>query len=172
MHHPVASLFEEWANPLFCFIMEDLKKKINDLAGSVAGQYGVQVVDIELAGGVRRPTVKIFIDKEGGVTLDDCERFSRAMSAVLDVEDPIASPYMLEVSSPGLDRPLRGLRDFEASVGKLARVITKEAIGKQTFFIGRILEIRGSMIRLTMENEEEVEIPYEKVSKARLEIEF
>jgi ribosome maturation factor RimP len=152
--------------------MEDLKKRIDDLAGSVAGQYGVQVVDIELAGGARRPTVKIFIDKEGGVTLDDCERFSRAMSAVLDVEDPITSPYVLEVSSPGLDRPLRGLRDFEASVGKLARVITKEAIGKQTFLIGRILEVKGNMIRLIMENEEEIEIPYEKVSRARLEIEF
>jgi ribosome maturation factor RimP len=152
--------------------MEDIKKRINDLAGSVAGQYGVQVVDIELAGGVRRPTVKIFIDKEGGVSLDDCERFSRAISAVLDVEDPIATPYVLEVSSPGLDRPLRGLRDFEANVGKLARVITKEEIGKQTFFIGRILEIRGSMIKLMTENGEEIEIPYEKVSRARLEIEF
>jgi ribosome maturation factor RimP len=152
--------------------MEDIKKRINDLAGSVAGQYGVQVVDIELAGSVRRPTVKIFIDKEGGVTLDDCERFSRAISAVLDVEDPIATPYVLEVSSPGLDRPLRGLSDFEASVGKLTRVVTKEAIGKQTFFIGRILEIRGSMIKLMTENREEIEIPYEKVSRARLEIEF
>jgi ribosome maturation factor RimP len=152
--------------------MENIKKRIDDLAGSTAGQYGVEVVDIELAGSVRRPTVKIFIDKEGGVTLDDCERFSRAMSAVLDVEDPIAIPYVLEVSSPGLDRPLKGLRDFEASVGKLARVITKEAIGKQTFFIGRIREVSGSMIRLTLENEEEIEIPYENVSKARLEIEF
>jgi ribosome maturation factor RimP len=152
--------------------MADIKKRISDLAGATAGQYDVQVVDIELAGSVRRPTVKIFIDREGGVTLEDCERFSRAMSAVLDVEDPIATPYVLEVSSPGLDRPLKALRDFEASVGKLARVITNEAIGKQTFFIGRIMSIKGSMIRLRLENEEEIEIPYENVSKARLEIEF
>ncbi len=152
--------------------MEDMKNRINDLAGAVAAQYGVEVVDIELAGGARRPTVKIFIDKEGGVTLDDCERISRALSAVLDVEDPIATPYVLEVSSPGLDRPLKGLRDFEKSVGKLARVITKAAIERQTFFVGRILEVRGSVIRLLTENEKEVEIPFEQVSKARLEIEF
>ncbi len=142
------------------------------MAGSVAEEYGVRVVDIELAGSVRRPTVKIFIDKEGGVTLDDCERVSRAMSAVLDVEDPIRTPYVLEVSSPGLDRPLKGLRDFASNVGKLARVITKEAIGGQTFFIGRIVEVKGDMIRLLIENREEIEVPYEKVSKARLEIEF
>ncbi len=144
------------------------------MAGSVAREYGVQVVDIELAGSARRPTVKIFIDKEGGVTLDDCERVSRAVSAVLDVEDPIRTPYVLEVSSPGLDRPLRGLKDFESSVGKLARVITKEAIGGQTFFVGRIAEVKGNMIRLLIENKEkeEIEVPYEKVSKARLEIEF
>jgi ribosome maturation factor RimP len=152
--------------------MESIKKRIDDLAGAVAAQYGVEVVDIELAGSVRRPTVKVFIDREGGVTLDDCEKISRAMSAVLDVEDPISTPYVLEVSSPGLDRPLRGLKDFERSVGKLARVITKEPVGKQTFLIGRILEVKGSIIRLMMENETEVEIPYEQVSKARLEIEF
>jgi ribosome maturation factor RimP len=152
--------------------MEDTKKRITELAGSVAQEYGVQVVDIELTGSIRRPTVKIFIDKEGGVTLDDCERVSRAMSAVLDVEDPIRTPYVLEVSSPGLDRPLKGLKDFESSTGKLARVIMKEAIGGQTFFIGRIVEVKGSVIRLLMENNKEIEVPYEKVSRARLEIEF
>ncbi len=152
--------------------MEDIKKRINDLAGAVAAQHGVEVVEIELAGSTRKPTVKIFIDKEGGVTLDDCERISRGLSAVLDVEDPIRTPYVLEVSSPGLDRPLRGPGDFEKSIGKLARVITKEAIEGQTFFVGRILQIKGNTIRLSTENGKEVEIPYEQVSKARLEIEF
>jgi ribosome maturation factor RimP len=152
--------------------MENMQKKITELAGSVAREYGVRLVDIELAGGVRRPTVKIFIDKEGGVTLDDCERVSRAVSAVLDVEDPIRTPYLLEVSSPGLDRPLKGLDDFESSVGKLARVVTREAIEGQTFFIGRIDGVKGNMIRLLIENKKEIEVLYEKVSKARLEIEF
>ncbi|MEJ2695008.1 MAG: ribosome maturation factor RimP, partial [Candidatus Sulfobium sp.] len=74
---------------------------ITGLADSVASQNGVRVVDVEIAGSLRKPTVRVFIDKEEGVTLDDCERVSRALSAVLDVEDPIHSPYVLEVSSPG-----------------------------------------------------------------------
>jgi ribosome maturation factor RimP len=152
--------------------MEDIKKKISGLAGSVAAEYGVEVVDIEFAGSVRRPTVRIFIDKAGGVTLDDCARFSRAVSAVLDVEDPIRSPYVLEVSSPGLDRPLKRLRDFEMNTGKLARIITKESMERQNFFVGRITEVLDNTIVLTMKDNNEIKIPFELISRARLEIEL
>ncbi len=152
--------------------MEDIKGKIAELAGSVAVEQRVEVVDIEFAGSMRKLTVRIFIDKTGGVTLDDCAFFSRAISAVLDVEDPIKSSYVLEVSSPGLDRPLRRFRDFEISVGKLARIITKESIERQNFFVGRITEVRGNIIKLTMKDNVAIEIPFENVSKARLEIEL
>ncbi|MDA8239107.1 MAG: ribosome maturation factor RimP [Nitrospiraceae bacterium] len=152
--------------------MEDIKGKITALAESVAGEYGVVVVDMEIAGNMRRPTLRIFIEKSGGVTLEDCERVSRAMSAVLDVEDPIKSPYVLEVSSPGLDRPLKRLKDFEASVGKLARIITRESIDKQNFFVGRITEVRDTTIILTMKNNTKMTIPVEQIAKARLEIEL
>ena len=159
-------------NPTLLFYMEDIKGKIASLANSLSGEYGVEVVDIEMAGSLRKPTLRIFIDKEGGVTLDDCEKFSRGMSAVLDVEDPMRSPYVLEVSSPGLDRPLKRLKDFEASVGKLARVVTRESIDKQNFFVGRIAGVRDNTIFLSMKNDMEVTIPFELVSKARLEIEL
>ncbi|MBI5641237.1 MAG: ribosome maturation factor RimP [Nitrospirae bacterium] len=152
--------------------MEDIRRKLLNLAGSIAGQQAVSVVDIELAGSMRRLIVKIFIDKAGGVTLEDCERFSRALSAVLDVEDPIRTAYVLEVSSPGLDRPLKSLKDFEASIGKLARVVTKEGINGQTFFIGRIRRVEDGVVTLALEKEAETDIPYDKISKARLEIEF
>jgi len=152
--------------------MEDIKGKIAGLSGSVASEHGVEVVDIEFVGSMRRPTVRIFIDKTGGVTLEDCERFSRAVSAVLDVEDPIRSAYVLEVSSPGLDRPLKRARDFEMSVGKLARIITKESIGRQNFFVGRITEVRDNNIKLVMKDDQVIEIPFAQVSKARLEIEL
>lgn len=152
--------------------MEDIKGKIAGLAGSVAAEYGVEVVDIEFVGSMRRPAVRIFIDKTGGVTLDDCARFSRAVSAVLDVEDPIRSSYVLEVSSPGLDRPLKRARDFEMSVGKLARIITKESIGRQNFFVGRITEVLDNIIILTMKDNAVIEIPFAQISKARLEIEL
>jgi ribosome maturation factor RimP len=159
-------------NPTLLFYMEDIKGKIASLADSLSGEYHVEVVNIEMAGSLRKPTLRIFIDKEGGVTLDDCEKFSRGMSAVLDVEDPMRSPYVLEVSSPGLDRPLKRLKDFEASVGKLARVITRESIDKQNFFVGRIARVRDNMIFLSMKNDTEATIPFELVSKARLEIEL
>jgi len=142
------------------------------LAGSVAVEYAVEVVDIEFAGSMRRPTVRIFIDKTGGVTLDDCAQFSRAMSAVLDVEDPIKSSYVLEVSSPGLDRPLKRLRDFEMNTGRLARIITKESIERQNFFVGRITGLQDSTIILTMKDNTVIKIPFDLVSRARLEIEL
>lgn len=117
--------------------------------------------------------LKVVIDKEGGVTLGDCETFSRRLEALLDVEDPIQGPYNLEVSSPGLDRPLRSLGDFEKHVGKLIRVTTREKIDNQTFFIGRLLGLRDDVITLlTAEVSKEVSIPFADISKANLEIEL
>lgn len=153
------------------FYMEDIKKKITDLADSVAGQNAVDIVDVEFSGSSRKPFIRIFIDKENGVTLEDCEKFSRALSALLDVEDPIPSAYVLEVSSPGLDRPLKQLRDFERSKGKLVRIITREMIEKQNIFRGRITRVEGDAITLFFDDKE-IEIPFEQISKARLEIEL
>ena len=152
--------------------MSSIKNRISALAESISGGYGVNVVDIELAGSARRTIVRVFIDKEGGVTLEDCATFSRALSASLDVEDFIKSAYVLEVSSPGLDRPLRTIRDFDMNIGKLARVITREKITDQNFFSGRIAGVDDSNIRLILDHSREVIIPFDQISKARLEIEI
>jgi ribosome maturation factor RimP len=152
--------------------MDNVKERILKLAAPVADGQGVSIVDVEMTGSVRKPTVRVFIDKEGGVTLDDCEKVSRGLSALLDVEDMIHTSYVLEVSSPGLDRPLRDIRDFERSVGKLARVITKESIDNRTFFIGRITGVKADSVSLTAEGGETCEIPFDRISRARLEIEF
>ncbi|MEJ2684524.1 MAG: ribosome maturation factor RimP [Candidatus Sulfobium sp.] len=151
---------------------EELTKKISGLAESVASEYGVRLVDVEFAGSLRKPTVRVFVEKNEGVTLDDCEKVSRALSALLDVEDPIHRPYVLEVSSPGLDRPLKRLRDFEENVGKLARVVTSESIGGRNFFVGRIKGVKDGDVSLLLEGGEEIEVPFEQMSRARLEIEF
>lgn len=142
------------------------------MAESVAREYGVELFDIEVSGSMRRPLVRIFIDKDGGVTLEDCERFSRAMSAVLDVEDPIPASYTLEVSSPGMDRPLKKLKDFQGSVGKLARLVMAEPMEGQSFLVGRISEVQEDVILLVIEKGREVRVPFGKIAKARLEIEF
>ncbi len=152
--------------------MEEIREKIRALAVPLAGEQGVQVEEIELAGSARRPTVRVYIDREGGVTLDECERFSRSLSLLLDVEDFIQSSYVLEVSSPGLDRPLKNKKDFEKSVGKLARIVTRESIDNQTFFLGRIVSVRDDSVVLAVEKRGELTIPLAGISKARLEVEF
>jgi ribosome maturation factor RimP len=131
----------------------------------------VDIVDVELAGSSRKPLIRIFIDKENGVTLDDCGKFSRALSALLDVEDPIPTSYILEVSSPGLDRPLKGMRDFERSIGKLVRIVTRTKIDEQYVFTGRIARVEGENIILSFDDKE-MEIPFDQISRARLEIEL
>ncbi len=151
-----------------------LKKKIYEIASDIAADEGVELCDIQIQSG-RKTLLRVFIDKNGGVTIDDCERMSKSLSAILDVEDPIKTPYILEVSSPGLDRPLVKQRDFHRNIGKLVRIITLEKIENQTFFIGRITDVGDNWIRISYDKKgksEDLFIPLEKISKAKLEIEF
>jgi ribosome maturation factor RimP len=146
-----------------------MRQKIFQLAEQVAEEQGVELFGIELLG-KGKVLLRVFIDKDGGVTLDDCQRFSKSLGIVLDVENPIPGSYKMEVSSPGLDRPLRNLKDYEKNTGKLARVITKEKIENRNFFIGRILGIHYGMIQLLV-GEQEMNIPVDNISRASLEIE-
>ena len=116
--------------------------------------------------------MRVFIEKEGGVTLGDCESVSREIEAVLDVEDPIPSSYTLEVSSPGLDRPLKSPGDFKRFSGRTARVITSRPIENQTFFVGEIIEAGDVDIVLLLPKGKKVTIPYKDISRARLEVEI
>lgn len=151
--------------------MEDIKNKIMKLAGSIAVQHALEIVDVELAGSSGKPLIRIFVDKEKGVTLDECGKFSRALSALFDVEDPIPTAYILEVSSPGLDRPLKALKDFERNKGKLAKIITRIKLEGQNIFKGRITGVVEGNITLSFDDKE-IEIPFDQISKARLEIEL
>lgn len=150
--------------------MDYIKERVLKLAMQASQEHGVEIFDIELLG-KGKLLLRVTIDKEGGVTLDDCEKFSRSLGALLDVEDPIPGSYTLEVSSPGLDRPLRGMKDFESNKGKLARIVTVENIGDRNLFIGRILEVGGDDVTLLVDDHE-IAIPLEKISRAKLEVEF
>jgi ribosome maturation factor RimP len=149
---------------------ENIKKEILILANQVADELGIEVVDVELFGRGKL-LLRVVIDREGGVTLGDCESFSRSLEAILDVENPVPGSYTLEVSSPGLDRPLKEIKDFEKSTGKLARLVTTEKIENQIFFIGRIIEVSKGLIRILV-HEREITIPFEKIAKSRLEVEL
>jgi ribosome maturation factor RimP len=149
--------------------------RVNDrvlgLAKEVADGLGYELDDIELLGGGRRVLLRVTIDKEGGVTLGDCEVFSRDFGALLDVENPIGGPYTLEVSSPGLDRPLKSLEAFRRQAGKLARVVTRDKVDDKKFIVGTILGVEGNAVRLLV-GEEQLAIDFDNISRARLEIDL
>ena len=152
-------------------------EKIQELATEVAHELGVELVDVELFKRGMRHLLRATIDREeGGVTLEDCETFSRKFGVLLDVEDPVPGSYTLEVTSPGLDRPLKSPRDFQKQKGKLVRIVTKEKIANQSFFVGRLKETRDERITLILlrkkEAIEEIDIPYGMISKANLEIDI
>jgi len=147
------------------------EEKVLELAGQVAGEQNVEVVEVKLSGRGKGAVLKVTIDSAEGVTLDDCERFSRSLGLRLDAEDSLEGSYNLEVSSPGLDRPLTALRDFERQKGKLVRIVTKDKIDNQNFFIGRIIGVSADMIRLDI-NGKERNISFDNISRARLEIEI
>ena len=151
---------------------KDIEGKVRGLAEDAALGLRVSLEGVEVFGRGRRMLLRVFVDKEGGITLDECGAFSRALGALLDVEDPIKGAYTLEVSSPGLDRPIKDLHDFKKQTGKLVRVVTKEKVDNQNFFIGRIAEVAEDRIVLALSGDKKVEISPENVSRARLEVEM
>lgn len=162
----------EWAVPLFLIYMDTVLSKVLKLAESLAGEYGLQVVDVLLLGSSKKPLLRVFIDKEKGVTLGDCEEFSRAFSAVLDVEDPIQTSYTLEVSSPGLDRPLKEKKDFQKNIGKRISVRTKQQIRNRNSFAGTLEDVQGDEIVLGTDAYGKINISLVNIAKARLAIDI
>lgn len=151
--------------------MTDLEKKIYGMAEDLALDFGFELEDVGLLGSGRRRLLRVAIDKPGGVTVEDCEAFSRDLSAILDAEDPIAGPYTLEVSSPGLDRPLKKRRHYEKSVGKLIRVVTLEKLEGQGFFLGRLVGVHEKGVSISVKDRI-IEIPFDNIKNARLEAEI
>ncbi len=150
---------------------ETVVEAITSLVMPVLQEKDLVLVDVlyrrESSGWVLR----LFIDKEDGVTLDDCTAVSREVSHLLDIEDIIEQAFNLEVSSPGLDRPLKSVGDFQRFAGRKAKVTTKEPIEGNQVFMGRINKVEDELI--TMEVGQQVLcIPFSEVAKARLEVEF
>ncbi|HEX7127077.1 MAG TPA: ribosome maturation factor RimP [Thermodesulfobacteriota bacterium] len=140
------------------------------LAEPVAAALGLEVIDIEYRREGGGWVLRLFIDKPGGVSLDDCTAMSRELSPVLDVEDPIEHAYHLEVSSPGATRPLKTDRDFERFRGRRVRISTYEKIGDRKTFIGRLVSHTAEAIDLDEETVGRVSLPRAAVAKANLEL--
>lgn len=152
--------------------MEDIISSVKELAVPILADNNIELVDIEYKIEMGRRVLRFFIDKEGGIMLDDCERVSREVSAILDVKDIMPHSYSLEVSSPGLDRPLTKKDDFLKYKNKKARIKTKTPIqGRRNFSI--VIEgVKDEDVVVRDSENRILEIPIENIEKARLEIIF
>jgi ribosome maturation factor RimP len=148
------------------------REVIGAIIERVTDQEGLELVHWELEGPRNNQALRIFIDKEGGVTHGDCETVSHQVGALLDVEDLIADQYMLEVSSPGVDRPLYKRADYQRFAGSKVKLKTQQPINGQRNFRGRLLGIEGDTVKLEAENSGIIEIAFEQITKANIEYEF
>ncbi len=145
-----------------------LKAKITGLAEEIGAALGMEIVLVEIKGEGGHSIVRTYIDKPGGVTLEDCERFSKRFSVALDVEDWIPFHYILEVSSPGVNRPLVKESDFRRFCGRNAKVRTRLPIAGQRNFKGRIADVTEGRLELEVAPGKQVEIALTDIEKANL----
>jgi ribosome maturation factor RimP len=156
---------------------------IREIAERIAVTYGVEIFEIELKGGGKARTLRIFLDKPEGVMHDDCVAFSREISRILDVEEVVpGGSYLLEVSSPGLDRKMRGPKDYERFLNSLMKVQLFEAVEGIKVYTGRLTAFDGAKLTLDLTDATSrqqkrqglasIELSLSNVEKARLVPEF
>lgn len=149
----------------------EITRQVMEMITPILSDEGMECVDLEYRREARGWTLRLYIDKGGGVTLDDCTRISQKVGRLLDVENLIEVPYHLEVSSPGLTRPLKTERDFLKYQNRLIQVKTVEPIRNQRHFKGKLLRVVNEGIELEM-NQSILHIPFRHIAKARLELEL
>jgi len=141
--------------------------RLQELVAPVVAALGYELVGVEHVPQGRRSVLRLYIDRDDGITVDDCERVSRQVSGLLDVEDPIPGEYLLEVSSPGLDRPLFTAGHFQRFVGHQVRLRLTTPIEGRRNFSGVLQGMREDGVVLLVEGVE-VELPLAKIDKANL----
>jgi ribosome maturation factor RimP len=132
---------------------------------------GMELVEVEFKKEQGQWILRVYIDCEGGVRLQDCEKVSREIEPLLDVEDPVTHSFTLEVSSPGLQRPLKKISDFQRFQGKLAKIKLYTPIDGERKFCAHILRVEEDQIILDREGKD-LRVPFAKIAKANLEIEW
>ncbi len=162
--------------------MLDVVERVRAIASRVAGSHGLEIFDVQYRREGPGMVLRIQIDRpwtEGteeapgeGVGVNDCASVSRDLSAIFDVEDIVAAAYTLEVSSPGLDRPLRGAADYRRFVGRRAKLVMREAVDGQMFFKGRLGGMDGADAIVETDDGRRHLVPLGVITRANLEVEF
>ena len=178
VYFPLLLLYKVGVGPLFLFRVQmavsnmnqrqSLEIRITELAEQVADSMEMEAVLVEIKGDGNRSVVRAFIDQPTGISLDDCARFSRRLSVSLDVENWIPSRYTLEVSSPGINRPLAKESDFERFCGQKAKVRTRLPFEGQRNFKGKIVGVTEGRLALEVAPGKQIGIALEDIEKARL----
>ncbi|HEX8138914.1 MAG TPA: ribosome maturation factor RimP [Pyrinomonadaceae bacterium] len=147
-----------------------IEERVREIAERVCTDHGLELVHAEAAGPEGKPILRVFIDKPGGVTHEDCSEVSTNIGTILDVEDFIHSPYTLEVSSPGLERGLYKRADYERFAGQRAKIRTRLAINGQRNFRGLLVGLEGDRVVFEDQTSGRVLLPLDAIAKANLEI--
>jgi ribosome maturation factor RimP len=152
---------------------------VRSVADRVAGGYGLEIFDVQFRREAPGMVLRVRIDRPGpastaedSVSVEDCARVSRDLSAILDVEDVVPIAYTLEVSSPGLDRPLRHADDYRRFAGRSAKIVLRERVDGQGFFRGRLGGVDGADVLIDAEDGKTHRVPIAVITRANLEVEF
>lgn len=150
---------------------ERIEKVVENLGNALAATLGLELVEVEYRKEGPDWVLRCFIDKPDGVGIEDCQRFSEAFGPILDQEDPIPGSYLLEVSSPGLERPLKKDHDFERFRGNMVEIKTHQALNGHKIYRGELVELRRAApenLIVIKSDGNIVEIPQKMVAKAHL----
>jgi len=147
-------------------------EKIESVVMPILRSLGLELFEIQFSGSMTGGHLKIFIDKAAGVTVDDCAKVSRFLNPALDIDEDMPRNYTLEVSSPGIDRPLRTEADFRRHIGKKIKIVTYNKIEDRNRFIGRLIDFKEHRAFLVLDGGAERAIPFDQIESARLEVEM
>jgi ribosome maturation factor RimP len=154
-------------------------EQVRTVAARVAAGYGLEIFDVQFRREAPGMVLRVQIDRPGpaasaeeSVSVDDCARVSRDLSAILDVEDVVPIAYTLEVSSPGLDRPLRQLDDYRRFAGRRAKIVVRQPVDGQGFFRGTLGGVDGREVLIDGEDRRTHRVPVDLITRANLEVEF
>lgn len=149
----------------------DLIFNVKELLNPLLAERDLELFDIEFRGQGKKGILRVFIDKQEGVTIEDCADISRELGTLLDIHDIIPDSYTLEVSSPGLTRPLRKPADFIRFKGRKVKIKTSSDIEKKKIFVGNILDFKDDLVAIETDGAQYL-IPYGEIEKANLELDF
>jgi len=158
---------------------ETVVERVRAVAGRVAAGRGLEIFDVQFRREAPGMVLRVQIDRPGpaataeeSVSVEDCAHMSRELSAILDVEDVVPTAYTLEVSSPGLDRPLRRADDYRRFAGRMAKIVMRQRVDGQGFFRGKLGGLDGTDVLIEADDRKTHRVPLEVITRANLEVEF